>query len=120
MIDCVFQLLIFFMIATQFSQLEVDKTVTLPEASASKADQRSPGTTLVNVRQDGQVTVDNVAYAFDQLGPVMAEIAEKNPDQAVVIRADEMAYHQYFLGVMQACAQAKLWNVRVAARMAER
>jgi len=116
MIDMVFLLIIFFMITTTFSQIETDKAIELPEAAAAKEDLRSPGTVIVNVRRNGEVIINDSSYTLPQLLPVFQSISAADPDRPIVIRGDGLAYHEYFIGVMQNCAKAKLWNVRIAVK----
>jgi len=116
MIDVVFLLLIFFMVTTTFSQMEVDRKIVLPPASSAKPDRRGPKVVLVNVRENGVVRVENRAYGIDQLAGLFRQIAAQNRDRVIVVRGDERAYHEYFVGVLKACADAKLEKVRVAVR----
>jgi biopolymer transport protein ExbD len=116
MIDVVFQLLIFFMVATTLSDIETDAAVVLPAAEAARDDLRSPGTVIVNVRSNGAVKVGDNVYGARELPRVFRQIAETGASRVVVVRCDESAAHQYFVQALEACAQAGLLNVRVAAK----
>ena len=116
LIDVVFLLIIFFMVATTFSRLENDPAVNLPEAEEARDDLRKPTTVVVNVRKNGAVKIGDKLYGSSELPRVFRQIAEAAPDRVVVVRCDGMATHQYFIQTLEACARAGLLNVRVAAK----
>jgi len=116
MIDIVFLLLIFFMVTTTFSQMEVDRQILLPPASSAELDQRGPNVVLVNVRRNGVVRVGARAYGVKQLPDLFRRVAKERTNPVIVVRGDERAYHEYFMDVLKACAGAGLQRVRVAVR----
>ena len=69
--DMVFNLLIFFMCATTFAQIEKDLSVQLPQASSSfKPLSAAPEQLIINVKEDGSATVSVVAYCTLPSAPV--------------------------------------------------
>ena len=116
LIDVVFLLIIFFMVATTFSKVENDPLVALPDAEAARDDLRKPTTIVVNVRQNGAVKIADRLYSVSELPRVFRRLAEVAPDRVVVVRCDGHAAHQYFIRTLEACARAGLLNVRVAAK----
>ena len=120
MIDVVFLLIIFFMVATSLSKEENDASIRLPEADSARDDLRSPTTVVVNVRQDGYVRVGDKLYVVRELPLVFRQLAQTHPDRVVVVRADGRTTHQYFIRTLEACARAGLLNVRVAAKRVRR
>src|SRR5688500_12716195 len=63
MIDCVFQLIIFFMLITDLSQLELEE-VYLPQAEVAAADKPDPREIrpIVNITSDGTILVKGDVY----------------------------------------------------------
>ena len=51
--DMVFNLLIFFMAATTFTQIEKDMSLQLPKTSAFRTLSQPPQQLVINIRQDG-------------------------------------------------------------------
>lgn len=117
MIDIVFLLLIFFMVTATFQRVETDPKVKLPTADAADPDQRVPGTTVVNVRQDGTITVNKRVYREADLPALFMQIVSDTPNPIVVVRGDRDSHLATFLRILQACAMAGIENVRVAVKM---
>jgi len=63
MIDVVFLLLIFFIVNWKFSRDEIDLEVKVPPAHQGDKNQRPLGEIIVNVRQNGIITIDGQSYS---------------------------------------------------------
>jgi len=113
MIDIVFQLLIFFMVATTFDTLQSEKDVKLPVADHSQAKENTHNELVVNVRKDGTVTLNQRAYDPDSLVDVLIA-GKKFGTPSLVIRADKDVPHGEVLTVLRACAQANIWDISFA------
>ena len=88
--DMVFNLLIFFMCATTFVQIEKDLKVQLPKASSAFVPISAPPKQLViNIEQDGATTVAGKTYSEGDLASLVASAVKVNPDQTVIIRDDD-------------------------------
>ena len=112
--DMVFNLLIFFMCATTFVQIEKDLKVQLPKASSTFTPLSAPPKQLViNIEQDGTTTVAGKTYKNDELSSLVASAVKVNPDQTVIIRADERSIMKYFAAVAQSCRRAGVKETRV-------
>ena len=71
--DMVFNLLIFFMCATTFVQIEKDLKVQLPKASSSFVPISAPPKQLIiNIEQDGTTKVADKAYDATALAALVA------------------------------------------------
>jgi len=103
MIDVVFLLLIFFMVATKFAEIERDLEVNPPSARAARPVTAPPKELIVNVTQDGRYTVAGVEYPPEDLERLIAQAVEANPDQAVVVRGDKKAILQLPVNVLDLC-----------------
>jgi biopolymer transport protein ExbD len=117
MIDIVFQLIIFFMIATQFVRMEVEE-LTLPEARTTRAKQEMAGGTLiVNVCQDGRTVVGGQDQSDDTLQVLLADARKDRPveEVSVLVRGDRSAPWKSVAAVLRACASCGIAQVRVAA-----
>tara|TARA_E500000318_G_C3483361_1_gene181340 strand:+ start:188 stop:607 length:420 start_codon:yes stop_codon:yes gene_type:complete len=92
-IDMVFLLLIFFLVATTYQQSEREIQIALPEAESG-----GPITTMlreivINVRGDGSLIVGGTTMTLDGLRTVIAEAVDVNPEQKVSVRGDrDVAY----------------------------
>jgi len=112
--DMVFNLLIFFMCATTFVQIEKDLKVQLPKASSSFVPISAPPKQLIiNIEQDGTTKVADKTYDATALSGLVASAVKANADQTVIIRADERSIMKYFAAVAQACRKAGVKETRV-------
>jgi len=116
MSDVVFQLLIFFLVAATFAQLEVSQDITLPIADAALSKQQEGATELrINVLSDGQVKVGSAIYPVDQLAAELRRVAATiDGEKKVILRGDQKAHYGKIMRIMAACAQADLWNISFA------
>src|SRR3954454_624885 len=87
--DMVFNLLIFFMAATTFTQIEKDLAVQLPKAGGFQTLSQAPRQIIINVRQDGTTTVDGKERTADQLSELLSAAVKIDPSREVLIRVDE-------------------------------
>lgn len=115
MIDVVFQLLLFFLVASKFADEERELKVVLPQASEAKPLIAKPQEFFVNVDKDGKIFVSNKVVTLDQLDRQLAQLAANNPGrQTVVIRADERSDLKHAVSVMNACNKANIRDYRLS------
>lgn len=112
MIDVVFQLLIFFMVATTFLDPEKEIEIELPEA-VSGAPSDDVDEIIINIMEDGSIVLSGETVDDESLLARLKAAAQANPDLPVTIRADRLARHGRTVLVMDACSQAGLANLAV-------
>ena len=113
MIDVVFQLLIFFMVATTFLDPEREMDVELPEAASGDPVEEQLDEIVINVLRDGGLVLSGETIQQEQLYTTLARAAERNPDTPVTIRGDRLVHHESIVGVMDACGAAGLYNLAI-------
>jgi len=113
LIDMVFLLLIFFLVATSFAQEERDQRVKLPMTSSPKPLSAPPRQVIVNILADGTTKVGGRAYDREKLGALLTRVAQNEPDRMVLIRADERSIHKYFAGVASLCLHSGISEVKI-------
>jgi len=117
LIDIVFLLLIFFLVATRFAEEERELEVTLPDASEARPLTEKPRELFVNIDQHGQYFVTGKTLGIDELHPILDAAYVNNPGRAsVVIRADKRCDWEFVVAVMNACNKAKIRDYRVTTR----
>lgn len=114
LIDVVFLLLIFFLVATTFYEAEKDITIRLAEATEGQQREQSPRVVVVNVNASGIVVVNQRVMAFGELEAYLAEAREASRDLVVVVRCDRRAFHADFVKVLNLCEKVKVSQVAVA------
>ena len=117
LIDIVFLLLIFFLVATRFAEEERELDVLLPDASEARPLTSQPRELFINIDQQGRYFVTGETLTLEQLWPVLQAAYVNNPGRAsVVIRADRRVAWDYVVAAMNACNKAKIRDYRVTTR----
>lgn len=114
LIDILFVTLSFFMAVFLTFNFESELNISVPTAAASKESPVSPNEIVVNVMRDGAVIVNQRPISLEGLAALLRRTAQIYPSQEVIIRADEKAFHEYVVNVLEACAKAGIWNISFA------
>ncbi len=109
MIDVVFLLIIFFMVATKFAEIERDLRVNPPSSKFAQPVTATPRELVVNVTRDGRYVINGVEYPVADLEALIARAVEENPDQSVIVRGDHSVALQSPVNVLSLCEK---YNVR--------
>lgn len=113
LIDMVFLLLIFFLVATTIANEEREVNVQLPNATKVQPLSAPPQQVIVNIMQDGQLKVAGQTYTPNELRDMLANVAVNQPNREVLIRADERSMHKYFAGVARLCREVGINEVKI-------
>ena len=114
MIDVVFQLLLFFLVASKFADEERELKVVLPQASEAKPLVAKPQEFFVNVDRMGKYFVGGKIVELPGLDRQLRQVSANNPGrQTVVIRADKRCQWEHVVAVMNSCNKANIKDYRV-------
>lgn len=114
LMDMAFNLLIFFMAATSFTQIEKDLRVQLPRTATTQGSTTAPPQQLIiNIKQDGTTTIAGKVYTADELAKYIQFQLKTDPKRAVLIRADERGMMKYFAEVALLCRRAGASELRI-------
>lgn len=105
-IDVVFLLLIFFLVATTFHQVEREMQIALPFARATGPVSAALRELVVNVDRDGRIIVSGRPMSADDLTALVQEAVAANPNQKVTVRGDRHATYGHVVTVLDICKQA--------------
>lgn len=111
LIDIVFLLLIFFLVATNFSRREMDHAVTLPESESGVKAQQVPSRLVVNIRSEGTLVVNGKVMTQSELRPMVVDFAKAHPTRPAVIRADARVTYRAVMEVFGICRAAGVRSV---------
>ena len=103
LIDMVFLLLIFFLVATTFRQEEREMQIALPFASSSAPISTMTRELIINVDASGGVIVGGRRIDRETLHGMITEAVAANPDQKVTVRGDRKAAYDSIVGVLDVC-----------------
>ena len=114
MIDVVFLLMIFFLVASKLDEADRFIDVVLPKASAAKPLTSRPREFLVNIDREGNYFVGARPIAISDLQTLLKQAAVDNPKrQTVIVRADENVAHKFVVAAMNACVEAGIEDYQV-------
>ncbi len=114
MMDIVFLLLCFFITTSVFSQWEYEIDISLPSAESGKVPDRLPGEIIINISDDGRVSINQQDLTLDALKGRLDRLARYFPGQPVVLRADKETKYDNLIKVIDTCRQADIWNFSMA------
>ncbi|MCH9033458.1 MAG: biopolymer transporter ExbD [Planctomycetes bacterium] len=103
MIDIVFLLLIFFLVATTFREEEREMQVALPFASSSAPISTMLKEFIVNVIEDGTIIVGGRRIDDAELRTMVRDAVAVNPEQKVTVRGDRGTAYANIIQVLDVC-----------------
>ncbi len=118
MIDVVFLLIIFFMVATSFAELESDLELELPEVAAAEARTSAPRQRVVAVYAEGKITLDGETVTLPELTQQLTTARREYPALSVVIRGDSSCAFQHVAASLAACQEAQISQLGITVRVA--
>ena len=109
LIDVVFLLLIFFLVATKFDEEESALDIQLPQATESTPIWSQPQSLIIKITRNGEYFVSGQNVSAKELRNLL-ETSWKNPlaDSSVVIRGDERAPFGVIVKAANMCQELKL------------
>ncbi|MBC8875543.1 MAG: biopolymer transporter ExbD [Planctomycetes bacterium] len=111
LIDVVFLLLIFFLVATRFAQEERELDVMLPSASEARPLTVQPKEMFINIDHQGRYFVDGNTLTAQEIENVLQQAIADNPvGQSVIVRADKRVQLDFVVFVMNACNKAGIFD----------
>ena len=120
MIDIVFLLMIFFLVASKLDEDDRALDVVLPQAAAAQPLTARPREFVINIDRAGNYFAGARPVRLEELRDLLVQAAADNPArQTVIVRADEEAAHKFVVAAMDACVQAGIDDYQVQAASEE-
>ena len=104
-IDVVFLLLIFFLVATRFDQEEKEIGVDVPDVVLAQPITSTKGL-VINITREGKYKVVRKEYSEAQLESLVKLAKRNNPHQSALIRGDGNSDLKFAARVMSLCKRA--------------
>jgi biopolymer transport protein ExbD len=118
MIDVMFLLVIFFMVGTKFSDTERNMSVRVPQVTASGPMSAAPAKRVINVYQDGAITLDRQPVTLAELKTRLEAARAEYARLGVVVRGDGLGAYQNVASVLAACREAGISDLGISVRVA--
>ncbi len=103
LIDCVFLLLIFFLVSSQMKKVEKELPIELPQANATRQVKAVPDLTTVSVDKLGALYVNSLPVGAEGLRAKLREAAREQPGLRIRINGDVFAPFRSIVQVLDAC-----------------
>ncbi len=111
LIDVVFLLLVFFMLASSFIEpTSID--LSMPQPTEGGVSNIEP--LVIDVSVSGTVSLNGLTLTLDQIGPELAGRVGGRLDRAVTVRAEATVPVQILVSVMDRVRSIGLENIRLA------
>lgn len=105
-IDMVFLLLIFFLVATTFHQTEREMKIALPAAASAGPISAVLKEMVINVDAEGRIIVAGRTMEPEALRGMVTQAVAANPEQKVTVRGDRSTAYANVVRVLDICKGA--------------
>ena len=118
MIDVVFQLIIFFVCTVSMQDKANDESIKMamaPHGEVSK--DKNPLEITIDVNKSGVISISRQPMTEGTLYSVLSKVAAEYgaANVPVIIRGDAKTKHGAVRTVMDACAKAGIWKIKISA-----
>ena len=111
LIDCVFLLLIFFMVTTVFKQ-PYSLQVVLPEAQQAQIVEEKK--LVATITEDGRMEINRHLVTLDDLEQVLLREKEGTRSLTLVVRTDQETPHKYLLDLFEVAKRVGIEKIPLA------
>jgi biopolymer transport protein ExbD len=118
MIDVLFLLIIFFMVGTKFAESDRQIELKLPQVKPGVALSVAPEKKVVNVYQDGEITLDRSTVTLEELSERLTSARSQYKALGVLVRGDGSTRFQRIADVLNACKQAGIADLAISVDIA--
>jgi biopolymer transport protein ExbD len=116
LIDVVFLLLIFFLVATQFAQDDEQLPIQLPSASNALPMTLEPDELVISVGEDGTYVAQGRRRTIREIEILVGQSVADNPQrQTVIIRGDRRVPFEYIVVLLDLMHRLQVPSYRIAA-----
>jgi biopolymer transport protein ExbD len=116
LIDCVFLLIAFFLVATTMRQVRRELPVDLPASAAAQATPHVQSTRVIGIDRQGGLSLDGVPLDGGRLRERLREAVAHDPAIRVRIDGDRAAPLQSAVDALDACRLEGLTSVGIQSR----
>ncbi len=114
MVDVVFQLILFFLLGTKFTEMERKIGLEIPRVTASQALAASADRHVINVYPDGSITFNGTPVTLEQLIRRLQDATQPGGAHGVLVRAHAQGPFQSVASVLGACKEAGVRQLGIA------
>lgn len=119
LIDCVFLLLIFFLVATTLKKIDEELPLDLPESAASLQVQQPELVTVVSIDRDQNFYIDGTPVSLSLLQTTLRQKGEASVSPKIRLDVDENAPFHKVMEILDILHFEELKNVGINTRKAK-
>lgn len=119
MVDVLFNLLVFFLLATTVAQVELQMNIALPVAKSGAPVSTMLRDLVINVDSQGAIIVNGRVSSPQQLQEFVTSAVAANPAQKVTVRGDRAASYASIVTVLDICKGAGIQQPYLDTRLGE-
>ncbi len=108
MMDCIFLMLIFFLVSSQLKKIEKEVPIELPTANVAKDVKATPDLITVSVDAKGELYVNSKPVGAAGLRSALTKAKAENADRRIRINGDIYAPFRAVVQVLDICQQEGL------------
>lgn len=113
MMDCIFLMLIFFLVSSQLKKIEKEVPVELPTANVARSVKATSDLMKVSVTAKGDLFVNGKNVGPGGLRAALQKAKAENPDRRIRLDGDVFAPFRAVVQVLDACQQEGLTVVGI-------
>ena len=114
LIDVVFLLIIFFLVATSFHRVQRELEVNLPKSKVAKEVSMEIQPISVTVSRDGTITMGDEVVPLKELPERLSAAVASVRNPRVFVRGDAKTFHENIVNVLSACQEAGIRDVSLS------
>ena len=118
LIDVVFLLIIFFLVASHIARTQAQETVDLPDAVKVEEDTPAVALLTITVAADGALSVGGKPIAKPELAIQLQALRDSSSPPEVRIRGSRLCEFRHIEPILLECARTGINNVKFAVRKA--
>jgi len=106
LIDVVFLLLIFFMVASTLNLSEVKATIQLP--GTGTVEENGKGEFVLYIDRKGQIFSEEEAINWEQVSDILQQFLNQKKTNQIIVYADKEVDFQYIVNMLDVANQLKI------------
>ena len=116
LIDCVFLLLVFFLVAATLKKPHKELELQLPHSAAAIKTESKYDTLVIEMTKDGEIYIESESVTKRLLNEKLHDMAANTPNRRIRIDADRRAPVQHLVRLLDHCQFVGMNNVGVRSR----
>lgn len=113
LIDAVFLLLIFFLVATMWKKEKKDIDINLPVSNSAEKLKPEDENVVIGINQESELFLDGVPSSLQQLHEELMHVATTTPDIRIRLDVDEETPFHRVVEIMDLCQFRGLDNIGI-------